>query len=168
MSFTKGTRFIVGYFLFVALPVLGLVACLKYGHALKAPVSMDGLWGVRSSSMQPVQLHCLAEGAAAPKSSISISQSGKYLSLSMVSGPEIAATGTINERTITLSADASAIGLEGPGCEAYRRFNITATLGPGDRPQSLAGVLSADGCASCAPVSFAAVRLAHSGSGGRD
>jgi hypothetical protein len=168
MSFTKGARFIVGYLLFVGLPVAGLVACLKYGHALRAPASMDGLWRVRSGSAQPVHLPCLAEGAAARESSISVSQSGKFISLSTSSGPEVTATGTIAGRTVTLSAASPAIGLQGPGCEPYRHLNITATLGPGDRPKSLAGTLSADGCAVCAPVSFEADRLAQSGDGGID
>jgi len=168
MSFTKSTRFIAGYLLFVGMPVAGLVACIKYGNALKAPVSMDGLWHVRSGSMRLADLPCMAEAVAAREPAVSVSQSGKFLSLSATSGPKIALTGTIEERTITLSAASPAIGFQGTGCEPYRHFNITATLGPGSQPKSLAGILSADGCASCAPVPFEAVRQAQSGGGGTD
>jgi hypothetical protein len=159
MAVSKGKKFILGYLVFVALPAAGLVVCLKYGFDMKAQASVDGVWRIRSSSMQAVQMPCLTADFAGRETPVTISQSGKFLSLRSNSGPEVSATGTIEERTITLSARLPTAQGKGPGCEPYQRLNVTATLAPGTRPANLTGILSADGCASCASISFEAIRL---------
>lgn len=153
MPLTRNIRFILGYLVFVALPVAGLVACLRQGQTLNAPAALAGQWRLRSDSSPP----CLPE-IPARGLTFNISQSGEYLSLSLSSHPEAAASGTIHEKTIVVSVPSSRFQHAQPGCEDILGLRISAVTGPGSRPESLTGSLSFDGCDACPSMALEAAR----------
>jgi len=153
MPLTRNIRFILGYLVFVALPVAGLVACLRQGQTLSAPASIGGQWLLRSSSSLPCLPEIPAQGLT-----FNISQSGEYLSLSVASHPEAAASGTIREKTVVFSVPPSRFQHLQPGCENIRGLRISAVTGPGSRAESLTGSLSFDGCDACPSIALEAAR----------
>lgn len=157
MALTNATKFVLGYLIFVGLPLAGLLVCLQYGLRLSAPASVDGIWRITAKSVEEFHLPCIVPQAPHREPSIAISQSGKYLSVSLSAGATVAANGTIAGREISVSGETPA-GSNGSGCEKHSMLIVRATTDSENQPRSLEGVLSADGCAACAPVPFRAVR----------
>jgi hypothetical protein len=156
-------NFVVAYILLVGLPILGLVGVLKSGRSLAAPISIDGVWQLRADPAQLAALPCgktFADGAP----TLSISQSGKNFSwnlgsLNPSSGSSSDASGVIDGTTLHASLLPAGSASDG-GCGQSRALTLVATVNPKADPRSLAGTLSLNDCASCAPVAFNAVRLA--------
>jgi len=168
-------NFVLAYVFLVALPILGLVAILRSGRALKAPFSVDGFWKIESGKVEsgasPLSASpCGDFLASVSNSPFSISQSGKTLVV-ILSGAKTA-TGTLDGNTIkaqftgtdtdTNTKDKSeAVQCGGGG------LTLTATLDPLAEPRTLSGRLSVDGCALCAPMEFRAVRQPRAAGGTR-
>jgi len=136
----------------VALPVLGLVGILKSGRSLTAPFSVDGAWKIEPG--HPASSPCnsfLASVSAAP---ISISQSGQTLVVALSGGTKTT-TGTIDGKLI--KAQFAGANRSGADC-GEGSLTLTAILDPLAEPRTLSGTLSVDGCGSCTPMEFHAVR----------
>jgi len=95
-----------------------------------------------------------------------ISQSGRSLVLTLGGGEKATAWGVI-EGTIIKASFAPPDGADSSAadCSSDRALILTATLDPKSDPRTLSGTLSVDGCASCRPVEFHAVRQPRSGEG---
>jgi hypothetical protein len=108
-------------------------------------------------------LRCGKPASSAATASVLISQSGKSLVLTLGGGEKAAGLGVIEGRAIKASfvppdsADSSAAD-----CRSDRTLTLAATLDPKSDPRILSGTFSVDGCASCRPVEFRAVKQPRS------
>ena len=84
---------------------------------------------------------------------VSISQSGTSLVIGL--GGKTT-TGTLNGKAIQAQF-AGGDNPKAPDCR-HRALALTATLDPQAEPRTLNGTLSVEGCESCVPVEFHAVR----------
>jgi hypothetical protein len=176
---------VLAYIFLVALPILGLVAILKSGRSLTAPFSVDGSWKIESGaghfsaspvSASPVSTLPVSTSpiAAAPcadffssvsNAPLSISQSGKSLVV-ILSGAKTA-VGTLDGTTIKAQFSGADKDKSEAGQCGGDGLTLTATLDPQAEPRTLSGKLSVEGCASCAPMEFRAVRQPRPAGGTR-
>jgi hypothetical protein len=154
---------VLAYIFLVALPILGLVAILKSGRSLTAPFSVDGSWKIETGAGHLSASPCSDFLSSVSNAPFSISQSGKTLVV-ILSGAK-SGTGTLDGTTIKAQfsgTDKSEVGqCGGDG------LTLTATLDPHVEPRTLSGRLSVEGCASCAPMQFRAVRQPRPAGGTR-
>lgn len=153
-------NFVIAYALLVALPVAGLLSVLKYGSTLQAPVSVDGVWRLQSDPAALALLPCGKSFAAVPDLAINISQSGKGFTLDLANGLRTKASGVIEGNTLRASLSPSSPWSATSGCGSSQVLQLSASVDPKSEPRTLAGVLSANGCSTCAPVEFRAIRPA--------
>jgi hypothetical protein len=166
-------NFVIAYVLLVGLPLLGLVGVLRSGRGLSAPFSVDGAWKIEPGTSRPSASPCANFFTSVSNAPLSISQSGKSLVV-ILSGVKTA-TGTLDGKIIKAQfavaaksggdksgEDRSSVAQCGDG-----GLNLTATLDPMTAPRTLSGTLSVEGCASCAPLEFRAVRQPKSPVGTR-
>lgn len=128
-------NFVVGYVLFVALPLLGLAGVLKSGHNLKAPISVDGTWTVQPETTNAAPTTCLAP-LGAEDQSVVISQSGANFTL-VVSAPGrtvLNANGTLEGNTLRAVVKPSA-----PTESGCPELSLLATVNAAASPKVLAG-----------------------------
>lgn len=166
-------NFVVAYVLLVGLPLLGLAGVLKSGRSLVAPISVDGVWKIDAdagrlgaqSTSQTASQSCDKTVASLAAGSLGISQSGKSLVLTFNNGSKAVASGALEGKSISasfmLSRDASSDNHCGD-----QPITLAATIDPLVEPRSLSGVLSVNGCPSCTPLEFRAVRQPRAPSGG--
>jgi hypothetical protein len=146
-------NFVIAYILLVGLPLLGLAGVLRSGRSLKAPFSVDGAWNVDAGAGHATAAPCEAFLSSVFNSQVSISQSGTSLVIGLAGKTT---TGTLSWRTI----QAQFSGADNPTATdcSDRGLVLSAALDPLAEPRTLSGRLSFEGCASCAPVEFHAVR----------
>ncbi len=146
-------NFVIAYILLVGLPLLGLVGILRSGRSLNAPFSVDGAWKLDAGATHPSPAPCGDFLSSVSNSPVSISQSGASLVIGL--GGKTT-TGTIAGKTIK----AQFAGAENPNAAdcSDRSLALSATLDPLTEPKTLSGRLTVEGCASCAPVEFRAVK----------
>jgi hypothetical protein len=149
-------NFIIAYIGLVGLPMLGLMAVLKTGRSLRAPISVDGVWKVETDISRLASLPCMMSVSSLRNTSVVILQSGKSLVLSLDHGSKATASGVIDGNTLTASVPMFDYASE-TGCGSDRLLSMSATLNGNARPRSLMGALAVNGCASCLPVEFHAV-----------
>ncbi len=155
-------NFVIAYVFLVALPVLGLVGILKSGRTLTAPFSVDGAWKIESSPLSASPCgNLLPSVSNAP---LLISQSGKTLVVTLGGGTKTT-TGTLDGKIIKAQFP-SANKSEGVEC-GDGSLTLTAALDPLAEPRTLTGTFSVEGCSSCVPMTFRAVRQPRSPGGTR-
>jgi hypothetical protein len=152
-------NFIVAYTLLVALPLVGLVAVLRNGRELTAPISVDGLWQLQADPVRMIALPC-GKTLADPETALLISQSGRNFALSLSNGPKSTASGVIDGITLKASIVPSEEWSAQAGCGNDHELLLMATVNPKVEPRSLTGVLSVNGCTACGSVEFRAARQA--------
>jgi hypothetical protein len=153
-------NFILAYVLLVGLPLIGLLAVLRSGRSLTAPISVDGLWQIQADPARLAALPCGKSIAAAPDTALAISQSGRNFTLSLANGPKTEASGVLEGHTLKASLAPSVAWSAEPGCGENRELSLVATVDSKAEPQSLAGYFSVNHCPACAPVEFHAIRQA--------
>jgi hypothetical protein len=155
-------NFVIAYILLVGLPLLGLVGVLRSGRSLNAAFSVDGSWKVQLEAAHASAAPCGDFLSSVSNSPVSISQSGTSLVIGLGGQTTI---GTLTGKTIK----AQFAGAENPNASDCRdrSLALTATLDPLSEPRTLRGTLSVEGCESCAPVEFRAVRQLRSAGGAR-
>lgn len=164
-------NFVIAYVLLVGLPILGLVGILKSGRNLTAPISIDGVWQLQADPAQLASMSCGKALGDSSNTTLSISQSGKNFSLGFGSinpsnGLRSVASGVVDGTSLRASLiPASATSAADGGCGHGRELTLVATVNPKADPRSLAGTLSINGCPSCTPVEFNAVRQTPSKKG---
>jgi hypothetical protein len=158
-------NFIVAYILLVGLPLLGLASVLRTGRALSAPISVDGVWKFGMDGADLPAGRCSRSLASLQDSLVTISQSGKGLTLSLDNGSRAAGSGVIEGTALNAAFPLSAVSANEPGCGAASVFTLAATIDPKSEPRSMLGTISVDGCASCPSVKYRAARQARSARG---
>jgi hypothetical protein len=144
---------VIAYILLVGLPLLALVGVLRSGRSLNAPFSVDGAWKIDAGATHPSVAPCENFLSSVSNSPVSISQSGTSLVIGL--GGKTT-TGMIAGKTIKAQF-AGANNPKATDCSDHS-LTLTATLDPLTEPRTLSGRLSVEGCESCAPVEFRAVR----------
>lgn len=154
---TSNRKFVVAYIFLVGIPLLALVGVLKAGRHLASPYAVDGSWTLEFSA-EPAASTCPSSFSSISNPSVNVSQSGRYLTLTL-KGKK--GNGTLEGKSLRAEFS-SPDGLS--GCEG-RALILAATLNADTRPRILTGTLSYNGCASCS-VDFRAVRQPPAPSGG--
>ena len=152
-------NFIIAYVLLVGLPLLGLAGVLRAGRSLSAPASIDGTWKLAAAEKGESHQPCTLAISSLTNSSLMISQSGKGLELEFDNSLKTKATGTLEGKTLMVPVTLTPQPHSAVGCADTQPLILRATLDPDSEPKSLTGVISVDGCPTCAPMSFRAVRL---------
>jgi len=162
-------NFVIAYILLVGLPLLGLVGILKSGRRLAAPFSVDGAWKIESGASRPPASPCGNFLSSVSNAPLSISQSGKSLVVTLRGGTKTT-TGTLDGKTVRAQfAGTVRSGTDKSGAAECGDGSLTlaATLDPLAEPRTLSGTLSVEGCGSCAPLEFRAVKQPRSPGGTR-
>jgi hypothetical protein len=158
MSTHPNRNFLVAYILLVALPIVGLLAVLKSGRKLSAPVSLDGLWHLQIDSASLASLPCGKTLAENPETALAISQSGKNFTLTLANGPKSTSSGVIEGTTVNASIAPSPEWSAQAGCGTDQGLTLVATIDAKANPRTLSGEISANHCLSCSAIEFHAVR----------
>jgi hypothetical protein len=168
MSHTS-RNFVVAYVLLVGLPLLGLAGVLKSGRSLVAPISVDGVWKIEADasrlSSQSASQSCDETVSSFAAGSVAISQSGKSLVLTFSDSSKTVASGVLEGKSLTASFVPARDASRDNRC-GDQLITLAAVIDPRVEPRSLNGVLSVNGCSSCAPLEFRAVRQPRAPSGG--
>jgi hypothetical protein len=162
-------NFVIAYILLVGLPLLGLVGILRGGRSLTAPFSVDGAWKIESGVSRLPASPCGNFLSLVSNAPLSISQSGKSLVVTLTGGTKTT-TGTLDGKTVRAQfAGTVRSGADKSGAAACGDGSLTlaATLDPLAEPRTLSGTLSIEGCGSCTPLEFHAVRQPKSPGGTR-
>jgi hypothetical protein len=155
-------NFVIAYILLVGLPLVGLAGVLRSGRNLNAPFSVDGAWKIDAGASHPSGAPCADFLSSVSNSPLSISQSGTSLVVGLSGKTTI---GTLAGKTIKAQF-AGADNTNPTECRD-RGLTLTATLDPLAEPRTLGGRLAVEGCASCAPVEFRAVKQPRPAGGTR-
>ena len=162
-------NFVIAYILLVGLPLLGLVGVLRSGRSLTAPFSVDGAWKIEPGASRLPASPCGNFLSSVSNAPLSISQSGKSLVVTLSGGTKTT-TGTLDGKTVRAKfAGTVRSGADKSGAAACGDDSLTlaATLDPLAEPRTLSGTLSIEGCGSCPPLEFRAVRQPKSPGGMR-
>lgn len=156
---TRANRnFAVAYLLLVIMPILGLAGILRSGSKLVAPTAISGSWKMQVNTSSLAALPCARSVAIMRDVDFTISQSGKYFTLSFANSVMPSASGSIEGTIIKVSILPSAEEANQAGCSGGHMFSLIATLDSKANPNSMAGLLSLNDCAVCSPAEFRAVR----------
>jgi hypothetical protein len=153
-----GRNFVVAYILLVGLPLLGLAAVLRVGRSISPPISIDGNWRIEADASRLSTQPCGKTLSSFANGSLGISQSGKTLVLTFDNASRTSAMGSLDGNVIKVSSVPLRDSAGDPACGGNQSPTLTATVDAKTEPKSLTGTLSVSGCASCAPVTFRAVR----------
>ena len=133
---------------------------LKTGRSLTAPASINGTWTLETDLSRLAQLACQNPQSPLRKASLVISQSGKYLVVSLPDVSGITGSGSLEKTSLQGTVTSAAGEWREAGCANPPVLSLVARADEGAKPASLAGTLSAEHCSSCAPLEFRAVREA--------
>lgn len=151
-------NFAVAYLLLVIMPILGLAGILRRGSKLVAPTAISGSWKMQVNTPSLAAWPCAKSVAIMRDVDFTISQSGKYFTLSFANSVMPSTSGSIEGTMIKVSILPSAEGAKEAGCSGGHTFSVIATLDSKANPNSMAGLLSLNDCAACSPAEFRAVR----------
>jgi hypothetical protein len=147
-------RLVISYVLLVGIPLLGVVGVLGAGRSLTGPISVAGTWNLQIDPSVTQVKSCVAGLGFTHSNILDISQSGRYLTLTLNSQPKVGLPGTLQGKTV-------AANLTSPfetSCDGASGLSLTAEIDPKATPRTMSGVLKFDGCASCGSTNFQAVR----------
>ena len=151
-------NFAAAYLILVIIPVLGLAGVLRSGNKLIAPSAIGGHWKMQANAPSLIPVPCAGSMATMRDVDFTISQSGKYFTLSFANPVMPPASGFIAGTTIKVKISAPAEGTKEAGCSGGRVFSLIATLDSKTNPNTMTGLLSRNDCAMCPPAEFRAVR----------
>jgi hypothetical protein len=155
--------FVIAYILLVGLPLLALVGVLRSGRGLVAPISVDGVWKLGTDQPSPPAGKCGKSLASIQDSLVTISQSGKQLSLTLNNGSPVIGSGVIEGTTLNATVPFSSAPMNEPGCGSNTVLTLSATVNPKAEARSMQGTISVNDCASCSTVNYLASRQTRSG-----
>lgn len=159
---SSNRNFIFAYAFLVILPLAALAGVLKSGRKLAAPPAIDGLWNFRFESSHGATSTCTDALVTLFEKTVSISQSGTTFVLSMPDDARITGFGTLSGTKLQAafaSSEPAAVG-----CAGHQQV-LTADLDRKVGRGTLAGILSAPNCPSCAPLAFRDERASISAPG---
>jgi hypothetical protein len=146
------------YILLVGIPAVGVVEVLRIGENLRPPIFIGGTWSIQVSSETAGGRPCgdipiLFDGAT-----LTISQSGSNLLLTLNNEQKTTLAGEIRDLTIIASMLHSSIT---EGVAPDHNVVLIYLQAPADRPAErncLQGVLKSTGCPTQADMTFVATR----------
>jgi len=143
------------YLLLVGLPLLGIVGVLHFGERLKPPAFVGGTWSIQVSREAADLGSCGDLTTRLAGATLTVSQSGSSLTLTLGNEPKIVLTGEINDLSVVAeslhqSAD------EAPVADDSDAVQLQAQVGPRGRLQ---GVIKLAHCAALRGLPFTASRL---------
>jgi hypothetical protein len=147
-------RLFVSYILLVGIPLLGIVGVLGAGRSLTAPLSVAGSWELQIDPNITQAQSCVAGLGFTHPTVLEISQSGKYLSLTLGTQPKIKLQAALEGKELV--ADSTLPVAE--SCSGAAGLSLRAGVEPKATPRTMSGVLSFDACPSCGAASFRAIR----------
>jgi hypothetical protein len=146
-------RLVVSYVLLVGIPLLGVVGVLGAGRRLTAPISVAGSWDFNIDPSGSEAQSCIAGLGVTRSTVMDISQSGRYLTLTLNSQPKLGLQGTLRGTTVVANFTSP---LE-TSCDRASGFSMTAEIDKA-APRMMSGMWKFDGCPSCGSANFQAVR----------
>jgi len=151
---TSKEKLFVSYALLVGIPLLGVVGVLGAGRSLTAPLSVAGSWDLQIDLNVTQPLSCIAGLGFHNPTVLDVSQSGRYLTMTLNSQPKVALQGTLQGKTVA----ANLISTHEASCGGASGLSLTAEIDPKAAPRTMSGILKFDGCPSCASANFHAVK----------
>ena len=151
---TSKEKLFVSYALLVGIPLLGVVGVLGAGRSLTAPLSVAGSWDLQLDLSVTQARSCIASLGFIHPTVLDISQSGRYLTLTVNSQPKVGLRGMLQGKTV-------AANLTSPheaSCGGASGLSLTAEIDPKAAPRMMSGILKFDGCPSCGSANFQAVK----------
>ncbi len=150
-------RFLIAYVLLVGVPFALLLGVLHFGRNLAAPFSVQGIWGFTENSVDLALSGCQRDSARTDLP-MYISQSGQHVVIEFQPLLKTAAVGEIQGTELTAATPSRAHSAVTSACDASQTYSLTATVDPKAQPPTIAGIFHLDGCASCPPIPFRAIR----------
>jgi hypothetical protein len=147
-------RLFISYILLVGVPLLGLVGVLAAGRSLTAPLSVAGSWDLHIDRSVTDAQPCIAGLGFTRPTVLEISQSGRYLSLTLGTQPKLKLQATLDGKALV--ADSTLPVAE--GCSGATGLSLKASIDPKATPPTISGILSFDACPSCGASNFRAVK----------
>ena len=155
---TRARNFLIAYVLLVGLPVFGLIGILERGRTLTAPISIDGVWKFQGDFRRLAGSPCEKSFSTIEDSVLRISQSGKYLTLSLPNGTNATGAGTIEGTTVMAAMLPLAASSSETSCGNKQRLCLTAHVDTQAKPQVLLGMMRITDCTSGPSIEFRAVK----------
>lgn len=132
------------YIFLVGLPVLGVLLVLRLGQNLTPPMSVGGVWQIEVAA----QAECAAGWQGLEELTLTISQSGPNLVLTLDTNPRTTLAGVITEAQVV--ADTTRAPADGS------ILHLEAVLDRQPDPDHLSGSLTVSDCSTA--LSFMATR----------
>jgi hypothetical protein len=151
---TSKEKLFVSYALLVGIPLLGVVGVLGAGRSLRAPLSVAGSWDLQIDSSVTQPQSCIASMGFHSPTVIDISQSGRYLTLTLNNQSRVGLEGTLHGNTVAANSNSPLK----TSCDSVSGLSLTAEIDPKATPRIMSGILKFDGCPSCESANFQAVR----------
>jgi len=145
-------KFVVAYITLVAFPLLGLLGVVRAGRSLQAPLSIDGTWKLQFEPPSRASGKCGDQLVSSNNLVMSISQSGQNFTMNLSGALSTAVPGSITATDVKAQLQTGDTTVHCGG------VTLTASLDPTSNPRAMAGFLSRQGCDSCEPLRFHAVR----------
>ena len=151
------------YIFLVGVPLLALVAILRAGTHLTAPMALHGNWSVQADFSPWHGVPCEVLLANTPQPLLSINQSGRDLTVTLNDPEKPVVTGTIEGFTLSASPsngrkETASTFRSYAGCLGHQSLRLQATVNQHGKQRSLTGTFHLEGCPSCPPIAFSATR----------
>jgi hypothetical protein len=153
MTSRSKKRLVISYVLLVGIPLLGVAGVLGAGRRLTAPISIAGSWDLQIDPSTNQAQSCVARLGFTRPTILDISQSGRYLTLTLNNQTKVGLQGTLQGKTVAANLTSPLEASCGPA-----GLSLRAEVDPKDGPRIMSGILSFDGCPSCGSAKFQAVR----------
>jgi len=159
----KKSRLAVAYTLLVGVPLSALVAILRAGTHLAAPMALRGNWNVHADLTPWRSAPCKTLLAKPPQLLLNVAQSGNQLAITLNDPEKTFLTGTLSGIALTAAPsferkDPEAVPGTDAGCASAQHLNLQAIVNQQGKLRFLTGTLQLAGCASCPPIIFTAAR----------
>jgi hypothetical protein len=150
----------LAYLVFVGIPLGGLFGILRVGEGVEAPMAIHGTYAVLP--MAPSGFACYAYLLGSADSTVSVTQSGRQVSVALGPKGEVTLSGKL------FGADLTAEGVIAAGttpryvaCPVGDTVRMTIRAHREARVKRLDAKLLVAGCPECEPLGFVAVRPRH-------
>ncbi|HYC31614.1 MAG TPA: hypothetical protein VEB59_04950 [Gemmatimonadales bacterium] len=150
-------KHLISYLLFVGLPFAGLLAVIRSGQDIKAPMAVHGAYAIQP--MPRSGMACQAYLLGGGDSTLTIVQSGRQLTLRLGPTGDVTLNGTLSGETFW----ARGVIEEGAtpryvACPVGDTLRVTARVRRGGSVKRLDATLTSLACVECAPLEFSAAR----------
>lgn len=149
-------RHLLAYFVFVGIPLAGLLGVLRVGQGLEAPMAIHGRYAVLP--MAPSSFSCYAYLLSGADSNVSVTQSGRQVTVTLGPTGDISLRGNLVGSDLTTRGVIPATTPRYVACPVGDTLSMTVRSRREGRYKRLDATLSVAGCPTCEPFGFAAVQ----------